>query len=115
MAEEWVQRTTEAALHCTSGSTFACTYVQTVVDTEGWADVVTYPDYTRGYDCFCFGYDRIFVPENERAEWYQMAGNTGDYDGRYGEAPEGAYECSRVGYLYLKDGWWYCEGTGTGP
>ena len=53
-------------------------------------------------------------PRLEERSW-QMAGNTVEYDGRYGEAPEGAYENFQVGVLYLTDEGWRCDGTGTGP
>ena len=43
-----------------------------------------------------------------------MAGNTVEYDGSLGEAPEGAYMCFQVGPMYLTEAGWRCDGTGTG-
>lgn len=57
----------------------------------------SYPDASEGHERFWFSYTRIFVPETQHARNYQMAGNTGDYDGRYGDAPEGAFENFQVG------------------
>lgn len=74
----------------------------------------SYPDASEGHERFWFSYTRIFVPETQHARNYQMAGNTGDYDGRYGEAPEGAFENFQVGVLYRTEEGWRCDGTGTG-
>lgn len=71
----------------------------------------SYPEQSEGHERFWFSYRRIFVPENEAARSWQMAGNTVEYDGRYGEAPEGAYENFQVGVLYLTDEGWRCDGT----
>ena len=64
---------------------------------------------------FYFHYYRIFVPENERSLNWNMAGNTGGYDGSYGEAPEGAFMNQQMGPMYLTSDGWRCDGTGTGP
>ena len=55
-----------------------------------------------------------FVPENEDAWYTLMAGNTWDYEGGDPDVPQGAYTYNRMGYMYLKDGYWYgvCVGTG---
>ncbi|MFR3181792.1 hypothetical protein [Dysosmobacter welbionis] len=105
------------ALEVTDGSIFVCTYVRTVADVDSWADMpeTSYPEQSERHARFWFSYTRIFVPENEAARSCQMAGNTVEYDGRYGEAPEGAYENFQVGVLYLTDEGWRCDGTGTGP
>ena len=50
----------------------------------------------------------------ESALQYQMAGNTTEYDGSLGKAPEGAYTCFQVGPMYLTEEGWRCDGTGTG-
>lgn len=64
---------------------------------------------------FYFSYVRIFVPENEVSLGWNMAGNTGGYDGTYGEAPEGAFMNWQMGPMYRTDDGWRCDGTGTGP
>ena len=117
IAQAWADADTQPALEVTDGSIFACTYVRTVADVDNWADMpeTSYPEQSEGHERFWFSYTRIFVPENEAARSWQMAGNTVEYDGRYGEAPEGAYENFQVGVLYLTDEGWRCDGTGTGP
>ena len=117
IAQAWADADTQPALEVTDGSIFACTYVRTVADVDSWADMpeTSYPEQSEGHERFWFSYRRIFVPENEAARSWQMAGNTVEYDGRYGEAPEGAYENFQVGVLYLTDEGWRCDGTGTGP
>ena len=76
---------------------------------ESWfpAGILDYPH-------FAFTYDVAFVPENEDA-WYTLwAGNTWYYEGGDPDVPQGAYTYNRMGYMYLKDGYWYgaCVGTG---
>ena len=38
-----------------------------------------------------------------------------EYDGSYGEAPEGAMMNWQMGPMYRTDEGWRCDGTGTGP
>ena len=117
IAQAWSDAATRPALELTPGSRYACTYVRTVADVSSWADMPegSYPEQSEGHERFWFSYRRIFVPENSHSRNWQMAGNTVEYDGRYGEAPEGAYENFQVGVLYLTDEGWRCDGTGTGP
>ncbi len=97
------------------GNRYACSYVK-LADVEiledqpeDWfpVDILDYPH-------FAFSYRVIFVPANEDTLYYFMAGNTGEYEGNDPDVPEGAYEYSRRGAMYLKDGYWYCAGVGTG-
>ena len=117
IAQAWADAATRPALELTPGSSYACTYVRTVADVSSWTDMPesSYPEQSEGHERFWFSYRRIFVPENANSRNWQMAGNTVEYDGRYGEAPEGAYENFQVGVLYLTDEGWRCDGTGTGP
>lgn len=117
IAQAWSDAATQQALKVTSGSAFACTYVRTVAEVDPWTDMpeTSYPDETAGHERFWFSYTRIFVPETQHALNYQMAGNTGNYDGQYGDAPEGAFENFQVGVLYKTEDGWRCNGTGTGP
>ena len=114
VAQEWVDRYIQAYLNVTSGSQFACTYVQAEASIWDWVPETAYPADTEGKERFYFGYTRVFVPETETALQYQMAGNTVEYDGSLGEAPEGAYMCFQVGPMYLTEAGWRCDGTGTG-
>lgn len=117
IAQAWSEQATAANLLVTSGSKFACTYVRVTAEVDNWADMpeTAYPDWTEGRERFFFSYTRVFVPENEDALRWQMAGNTGNYTGEPGTAPEGAYENDQVGCLYLAEDGWRCDGTGTGP
>ena len=114
VAQEWAERYAEAHLQVTSGSKFACTYVKDEAYVLDWVPETAYPSATDGVDRFFFGFTQVFVPETEKALSYQMAGNTTEYDGNIGEAPEGAYMCSRVGPMYLTEEGWRCDGIGTG-
>ena len=97
------------------GGSMTCSYVKaTDVELlenqpESWfpADILDYPH-------FAFSYRTVFVPENEDALNTLMAGNTGAYEGGDPGVPEGAFAYSRLGSMYLKDGYWYCAGVGTG-
>ncbi len=117
IAQAWSEQATAANLLATSGSKFACTYVRVTAEVDSWADMpeAAYPDWTGGRERFFFSYTRVFVPENEDALHWQMAGNTGNYTGEPGTAPEGAYENYQIGCLYLAEDGWRCDGTGTGP
>lgn len=114
VAQEWVDRYIQAYLNVNPGSQFACTYVRAEASIWDWVPETAYPANTEGKERFYFGYTRVFVPATESALQYQMAGNTTEYDGSLGEAPEGAYMCSQVGPMYLTEAGWRCDGTGTG-
>lgn len=104
-----------AKLNATPGSSYACTFVK-VTDVEILEDQPEswFPAEVLAYPHFAFSYDVIFVPENEDALYSLMAGNTGEYGGNDPTVPQGAFEYSRRGAMYLKDGYWYCAGVGTG-
>ena len=114
VAQEWTDRYIQTALRVTPGSEYACTYVRAEASIWDWVPETAYPASTDGKDRFYFGYIRVFVPETEKALQYQMAGNTVEYDGSMGTAPEGAYMNSQVGPMYLTEEGWRCDGTGTG-
>lgn len=61
-----------------------------------------------------FWLEVIFVPENERALGYSMAGNTVPYTGSDPDVPDGAYTYSRCGYVTLADDGYHVELVGTG-
>lgn len=56
----------------------------------------------------------VFVPENERAYYHSMAGNTCDYTGADLTVPEDALEYDRCGYVSLREDGWHGELVGTG-
>ncbi len=116
----WADAYEGAMLEATPGSRYACTYVRNQnIWFPDWLDELTeeelesfYPENTKGHERFAFAYSTVFVPENDEALHWLMAGNTGPYEG--GDAPEGAQIYSHCGYMYLTDEGWRCDGVGTG-
>lgn len=115
IAQEWAENHEGLMTRLSPGGSMTCSYVKaTDVELlenqpESWfpADILDYPH-------FAFSYRTVFVPENEDALNTLMAGNTGAYEGGDPGVPEGAFAYSRLGSMYLKDGYWYCAGVGTG-
>lgn len=56
----------------------------------------------------------VFVPENQTALNWSMAGNTEGYTGSDPEVPEGAFEYYRCGYVSLEADGWHGQIVGTG-
>ncbi len=118
IAQEWVDANEGTMLRVSPGSKYACTYVKNTAYEESldWLEPEDldsfFPANTRGLERFAFQYQTVFVPENDRALHWLMAGNTGEYEGD--GAPEGAFSYGRVGYMYLTEEGWRCDGTGTG-
>ena len=115
VAQAWVDATQGVYLRVTPGSKFALTYVRNVVELDEDAMDSWYESSMLETEHFYVHSYRIFVPENERSLNWNRAGNTGAYDGSYGEAPEGAYVSRLMGPMYRTDEGWRCGGTGTGP
>ena len=120
IVQAWADANEKTKLELTPGSKFACTYVRNQdIWFPDWLDELTgeelesfYPENTKGHERFAFAYSTVFVPENDEALHWLMAGNTGSYEG--GDAPEGAQIYSRCGYMYLTDEGWRCDDVGTG-
>ena len=115
IAQAWVDAMQAVHLQVTPGSKYALTYVRNVVTLEEDALDSWDQPFMLETEHFYFSYVRIFVPENEVSLGWNMAGNTGEYDGSYGEAPEGAMMNWQMGPMYRTDDGWRCDGTGTGP
>ncbi len=115
IAQMWAQIYEGIKARLTPGGSMTCTYVKVenveilkgISETWFPADIVDYPH-------FAFSYDVVFVPENPDALNTLMAGNTGKYTGSDPDVPEGAFQYSRRGSMYLMDGHWHCAGVGTG-
>ncbi len=110
-AQAWCQQEAEQSLKVSTGSRFRDSFVKTLVTARD-----TQPG-DGGYESgkqWRFLLELIFVPENERAERYKMAGNTMDYTGDDPEVPAGAYICTRMGYVVLEPDGWHGVITGTG-
>ncbi len=113
IAQSWVDAECALYLQMTPGSQYACTYSRGVASIkEGF--FTGRETFLAGREWFTFSYVRIFVPENDDALNWQMAGNTEGYTGQYGEAPEGALSCWHVGPMYRTEEGWRCNGAGTG-
>lgn len=67
-----------------------------------------------GENTYCFYLTTVFVPENDYALNWSMAGNTGAYTGSDPSVPKEAYEYSRCGYITLEEDGWHGEVVGTG-
>lgn len=119
IAQAWVDQYEGTSLRVTRGSKYANTYVRaadvhlpdTIIEASDWEPPAPIQD----EPWFLFWYTGIFVPENPVSMQWSMAGNTGEYDGTYGEAPEDALSYGRCGYLYLTETGWRCASLGTGP
>lgn len=121
-AQEHCDRLYDVQTHVTPGSTFCYTYVKCTVEAA--------EDETKHFrengriseNTWAIGMTEWFVPENEQAMGYGMAGNTlsydeyvRDYNGAYDPSiPEGAYICWRVGYVTKDADGYHTELVGTG-
>lgn len=117
VAQAWVEAHEGAMAKFRPGGQHTCTYVKTVdVKAEATGDTPEswFPQELLPYEHFRFSYSTIFVPENDTARNYLMAGNTGNYTGSDPDVPEGAFQYWHIGSMYLKDGTWYCASVGTG-
>jgi len=113
IAQAWTDAYENAMLRATPGSKYACTYVKTTASINEDAMDFWYPDKALETEHFYFDYSTVFVPENDRAKNWLMAGNTVDYEGS--DAPSGAFEYFHMGPMYLTEEGWRCDGAGTGP
>lgn len=108
------QELEEAHLNVSNGSKYKYSFVQCEVETA-WE--TTEAMRARGEidgNTFAFYQTTVFVPENEDALNWSMAGNTGEYTGSDPEVPENAWEYTRCGYITLEDDGWHGEIVGTG-
>ncbi len=99
-------------LDATSGSQFCYTYVACTVSPAEEETAVRRERGDLGENMWAFTLRTDFVPENERALSWSMAGNTGSCPDP--DAPEGAYSYSRCGYITRSEDGWHCELVGTG-
>ena len=108
------QELEEAHLNVSNGSKYKYSFVQCEVE-SAWE--TTEAMRARGEidgNTFAFYQTTVFVPENEDALNWSMAGNTGEYTGSDPEVPENAWEYTRCGYITLEDDGWRGEIVGTG-
>ncbi len=122
IARAWAEGWEGAMVKAVPGGFHTCTYVD-VRDVQVETD---WPEHMRrsaaqrigqavedfGKTWFPFGYQTVFIPENQTSKMQLMAGSTEDYAGD--DAPEGAYTYGCVGYMILTDEGWTCREVGTG-
>lgn len=115
IAQAWADQYTQPHLDATPQGRYSYSYVRNVVEVrenapEGW-----FTEEMLKTEHFYFTIACIFVPDNEYALNWGMAGNTTEYDDQYGQAPEGSCLCYFMGAMYLLEDGWHCNGVGTGP
>ena len=113
-AQEFCERFESIHLQAGMGSKYKYTFVRPTVrpaedQTAHFRSIGSIDENT-----WCFFLSTAFVPENERALNWSMAGNTGDYTGSDPDVPTGAYEYARCGYAHRVPDGWRCEIVGTG-
>ena len=113
-AEEYCRIVESAALSVTSGSKYKFSFVKTYVEDDmeqtehlrEWGELNEHQ--------YAIQLTTVFVPENQAALNWSMAGNTGGYTGSDPEVPEGAFEYYRCGYVSLEADGWHGQIVGTG-
>lgn len=113
-AKEYCEAFEGKHLIATPGSEFCYTYVS--------CQTKAADDFTANFretgeiyeNTYAFYLTTVFVPENERALNFSMAGNTGKYTGTDPNVPEGAYEYGRCGYITRSNDGWQGNLVGTG-
>ncbi len=113
-ARQLCQENAEVHLRVTGGSSYAYTYVRCTVEPAEAATESARAGGEIGENTWAFYLTVVFVPENETALQYAMAGNTGAYTGSDPEVPADAWEYTRCGYVTRTDAGWYAELVGTG-
>ena len=113
-AQAYCQAYESFHLQATSGSKFCYTYVSTQVKAAEDATQHFREQGEIGENTYCFYLTTVFVPENDYALNWSMAGNTGEYTGNDPSVPKEAYEYSRCGYITLEEDGWHGEVVGTG-
>lgn len=110
-AEEFCTRFESIHLKVSPGSSKAYTFVRCQVESalKGGAQFDDLPQNT-----LPFYLTTVFVPENQRALDFSMAGNTQEYQGQDSDVPQGAYEYTRCGYITRTPDGWQGQLVGTG-
>ena len=93
VVREWIDGNEGALTKCTAGSEFACTYVRGQDIDTSWLSWMTEEEldaFAQSYGLagadfgrtwFAFGYNLVFVAENENARKYLLAVNTVEFTG----------------------------------
>ena len=113
-AAAYVQAFESIHLQATEGSKFCYTFVSTSVEDAGETTTGMRERGEIGESTYCFYLTTVFVPQNEAAWAWSIAGNTTDYTGGDPGVPEGAMEYYRCGFITLEDDGWHGQLVGTG-
>ena len=101
-------------LRATPGSKFCYTFVSTQVEAAEEATAFLRAEQEIGSNAYAFWLTTVFVPENELALSWSMAGNTGGYTGEDPSVPENALEQSLCGWIAREGDGWHGRIVGTG-
>ena len=113
-AAAYAEAYAEPYLQVTTGSKYRCTVVQTGVEPAEEETAWLRAEGLIGEDTWCFRLTAVFVPENDRARNWSMAGNTGAYTGSDPRIPDGALETRLCGHITWATDGWHGEIVGTG-
>ena len=121
-AQEWMDACQEVHLSVSGGSPEKFTWVKNVITPTDDATELLRQQGEINENVYCFGLTVVFVPENELALVYNMAGNTdvyGDPNSGYPEfedieVPDGAYIYSRQCRITREADGWHGSIRGTG-
>lgn len=113
-AQAGYQQQEEVHLKVSKGSKFCFSFVKCNVTLAEEATENFRKEGTIDENTWVMYADTIFVPENERAYYDSMAGNTEEYSGNDADVPAGALAYSRVGYVTRSADGWHVDINGTG-
>lgn len=113
-AQEWCEKYDFIHLLASSGSKKRYTYVLSTVEPAESQTEHSRQKGEIGENTYAFWVTTVFVPENEAALQWSMAGNTGSYTGSDPDVPDGAMEYTSCGYITLEEDGWHGKITGTG-
>lgn len=113
-AQTWCEKYDFIHLLASSGSKKCYTYVSSTVEPAEDATELYRQQGEIGENTYAFWVTTVFVPENEAALQWSMAGNTGNYTGSDPDVPDGAMEYTSCGYITLEEDGWHGMITGTG-
>ena len=115
-AKEYMKLYDQLNLQVTEGSVYKYSYVKSTVSVNQIAKDMTKQrreQGTLGDHEYCFAVETVFVPENDAALAWNMAGNTDLYQGNDPKVPEDAFQKSNCCVIAKLDGEWKMTYIGT--
>lgn len=113
-AKAWCEAYESIHLIASSGSKECYSYVSCRVEPAEPATDLRREQGEIDENTYAFYAYTAFVPENEQALNWSMAGNTGAYEGNDPNVPKEAYEYTRCGYITREEDGWHGTIVGTG-